>query len=299
MPKNIKTEIYKEKEIIPIEEKKEIIKKKEKKPIQYLVYYTFYNNKVLILHCHILDKSFKYKKLSIKDIKDNVDPHVLKRDKLYANNNELLLITNSTGPIKLYFKGKKIQMESKLINQNKLYRIDSPSGCESIFHQIIVSTNTIKNNKNLSNELIEKCKEITYNGKDILNGIDVKVEYNNTFDENMMLAVSPCLLREVSSEEQNTLQKQQSTKKQVKKSYEMQKFDLIEREMAKYRKYTKDMIQKMNRSQKDNIAITLEDYKSTMDMICNYVQENELWDMIENVSSLTNEIEQLLTLFDS
>ena len=43
----------------------------------------------------------------------------------------------------------------------------------------------------------------------------------------------------------------------------------------------------------------IEDYKSTMDVVCAYIQENELWDMIEKVSSITNEIENLLTLFDN
>ena len=69
--------------------------------------------------------------------------------------------------------------------------------------------------------------------------------------------------------------------------------------MEKYRKYTKDMIKNMKRSEKDDIAITLDDYKSTMDMICNYVQEKELWDLLEKVSLLTNEIEDLLNLIDN
>ena len=310
--KKEKKENFQKKDIIEKkEEKKEVAQKKElikkekvKKPAQYLIYYTFYNNKVLILHCHILDRAFRYKKITIIDIKDNIDPHILKKDKLYMNGNDLILITNSTGPIKLYFKGKKVQMESKLINQNKLYRLESPNKFESIFHQMIVSINTIKNNKSLSNDLMEQCKESIYRGKEILNGVDVKVEYNNTFGENTMLAVSPCLLTEISTEEENSLKKQhqqqkQKTQKSTKKCYEMQKFDLIEREMAKYRKYTKDVIQKMTMSEKDNIAIILEDYKSTMDMISTYVQDNELWDMIEKVSSIINEIENLLSLFDS
>ena len=79
----------------------------------------------------------------------------------------------------------------------------------------------------------------------------------------------------------------------------MQKLDLIEKEMEKYRKYTKDVIKKMKNSEKDDIATTLDDYKTTMDMICNYCQDNELWDLIEKVSALTNEIEDLLNLFDN
>ena len=79
----------------------------------------------------------------------------------------------------------------------------------------------------------------------------------------------------------------------------MQKFELIEKEMDKYRKLNKDVIKKMKRSEKEDIAITLDDYKSTMDMICNYVQEKELWDLIEKVSSITNEIENLLNLIDN
>ena len=116
----------------------------------------------------------------------------------------------------------------------------------------------------------------------------------------MKLAVSPCLLEEISEEEEKILKnKPKKEEKKEKKSYEMQKLDLIEKEMEKYRKYTKEVIKKMKRSEKDDIAATLDDYKSTMDMICNYVQENELWDSIEKVSALTNEIEDLLNLFDN
>jgi len=288
------------KETLGKKEKKELIKKKEKKPPQFLVYYTFYNNiKPIILHCHILDKSIKYSKIEIKEINDNEDPHILKKDSRYINNNSLLLISNSIGPIKLYYKGKKVQMEAKLINQNKLYKIDSANGFDSVFHQVIVSTITIKNYKKLNNDLMEECKESICKDKDILNGIDVKIEYNTTFDENTIIAVSPCLLREVSPEEEKSLKMKTSTQKQSKKSYEMQKFDLIKREMDKYRKYTKEMIGKMTRSERDNIGLTLDDYKSTMNNVIAYVQDNELWDLVEEVDSINNEIENLLNIIDS
>ena len=149
-------------------------------------------------------------------------------------------------------------------------------------------------------KLLKNVKKIYITGKEILNGIDAKVEYNESFGEDMKLAVSPCLLEEISEEEEKILKnKPKKEEKKEKKSYEMQKLDLIEREMEKYRKYTKDMIKNMKRSEKDDIAITLDDYKSTMDMICNYVQEKELWDLLEKVSLLTNEIEDLLNLIDN
>ena len=285
--------------IIETKPKKEIIKKKETKPCQFIVYYTFSNNnRIIILHCHILDKSLKYKKMIIKEIGANEDPHILKKDGTY--NKELLLINKSSGPIKLYFKGKKIQMKTKLISTEKLYRIKSINKYESALHDIIVYVNPIKYPFQLNNEIAEKCQENIYTGKEILNGIDAKVEYNESFGEDMKLAVSPCLLEEISEEEEKILKnKPKKEEKKEKKSYEMQKLDLIEREMEKYRKYTKEIIKKMKRSEKDDIAATLDDYKSTMDMICNYVQENELWDSIEKVSALTNEIEDLLNLFDN
>ena len=285
--------------IIETKPKKEIIKKKETKPCQFIVYYTFSNNnRIIILHCHILDKSLKYKKMIIKEIGANEDPHILKKDGTY--NKELLLINKSSGPIKLYFKGKKIQMKTKLISTEKLYRIKSINKYESALHDIIVYVNPIKDPFQLNNEIAEKCQENIYTGKEILNGIDAKVEYNESFGEDMKLAVSPCLLEEISEEEEKILKnKPKKEEKKEKKSYEMQKLDLIEREMEKYRKYTKEVIKKMKRSEKDDIAATLDDYKSTMDMICNYVQENELWDSIEKVSALTNEIEDLLNLFDN
>ena len=296
-----KKEEKKQNDNIEIKPKKEIIKNKEKKPAQYLVYYTFSEtNKVVILHCHILDKTFKYKKIKIKEIKDNEDPHILKRDKLYINSSELLLINKSSGPIKLYFKGKKVQMETKLIDINKLYRLKSVKQYESTFHDVVISIIPIKEPIKLNNELLEKCQETLYNGKEILNGIDTKIEYNESFGDDTKLAVHPCLLVELTQEEEIALKnKSKKEVKKEKKSYELQKLDLIEKEMNKYRKYTKDIIKKMKRSEKEDIAITLDDYKSTMDMICNYVQEKEMWDLLEKVSLITNEIEDLLNIIDN
>ena len=296
-----KKEENKQTDIIENKPKKEIIKKKEKKQAQYLVYYTYsQNNKVVILHCHILDKAFKYKKIKIKEIKDNEDPHILKRDKLYINSSELLLINKSSGPIKLYFKGKKVQMETKLIDINKLYRLKSVKKYESTFHDVVISIIPIKEPIKLNNELLEKCQETLYNGKEILNGIDTKIEYNESFGDGTKLAVHPCLLVELTQEEEIALKnKPKKEVKKEKKSYELQKLDLIEKEMNKYRKYTKDIIKKMKRSEKEDIAITLDDYKSTMDMICNYVQEKEMWDLLEKVSLITNEIEDLLNIIDN
>ena len=296
-----KKEENKQTDIIENKPKKEIIKKKEKKQAQYLVYYTYsQNNKVVILHCHILDKAFKYKKIKIKEIKDNEDPHILKRDKLYINSSELLLINKSSGPIKLYFKGKKVQMEAKLIDINKLYRLKSVKKYESTFHDVVISISPIKEPIKLNNELLEKCQETLYNGKEILNGIDTKIEYNESFGDGTKLAVHPCLLVELTQEEEIALKnKPKKEVKKEKKSYELQKLDLIEKEMNKYRKYTKDIIKKMKRSEKEDIAITLDDYKSTMDMICNYVQEKEMWDLLEKVSLITNEIEDLLNIIDN
>ena len=296
-----KKEEKKQNDNIEIKPKKEIIKNKEKKPAQYLVYYTFSEtNKVVILHCHILDKTFKYKKIKIKEIKDNEDPHILKRDKLYINSSELLLINKSSGPIKLYFKGKKVQMETKLIDINKLYRLKSVKHYESTFHDVVISIIPIKEPIKLNNELLEKCQETLYNGKEIINGIDTKIEYNESFGDDTKLAVHPCLLVELTQEEEIALKnKPKKEVKKEKKSYELQKLDLIEKEMNKYRKYTKDIIKKMKRSEKEDIAITLDDYKSTMDMICNYVQEKEMWDLLEKVSLITNEIEDLLNIIDN
>ena len=296
-----KKEEKKQNDNIEIKPKKEIIKNKEKKPAQYLVYYTFSEtNKVVILHCHILDKAFKYKKIKIKEIKDNEDPHILKRDKLYINSSELLLINKSSGPIKLYFKGKKVQMETKLIDINKLYRLKSVKQYKSTFHDVVISIIPIKEPIKLNNELLEKCQETLYNGKEILNGIDTKIEYNESFGDDTKLAVHPCLLVELTQEEEIALKnKSKKEVKKEKKSYELQKLDLIEKEMNKYRKYTKDIIKKMKRSEKEDIAITLDDYKSTMDMICNYVQEKEMWDLLEKVSLITNEIEDLLNIIDN
>ena len=61
--------------------------------------------------------------------------------------NELLLIVQETIPIKLYYKGKKVKMNSVKIEENKLYVLQSPNP-DSFFNRMYVTV------QNFSEKLI-------------------------------------------------------------------------------------------------------------------------------------------------
>ena len=112
-------------------------------------------NDVKILHIHAIDASLKDKKVITKIINDQKEAKSLKKDENYIKNDELLLlILNKTLPFKLYYNGKKVQMESFNIIENKLYMIKS-SNPDSYFNKMYVTVNQIS--EKLNNDLIEQC----------------------------------------------------------------------------------------------------------------------------------------------
>jgi hypothetical protein len=80
---------------------------KAKKPFRYKVYYSIKNNKINVIHYHVLDKDLKNIKINIKEIDKNTDPHTIKKSEEHINSNELLLLVLESKPLKLYYKGKK------------------------------------------------------------------------------------------------------------------------------------------------------------------------------------------------
>jgi hypothetical protein len=104
---------------------KEIIeeKKKSNKNLQFFIYYSIFNRNVYIIHSHILDKDLINKKIDMKIIDYKTDYHKLKKDINYINKDLMLLLIRSMKPFRLYYKGKKIQMDSKNIINNNIYQI--------------------------------------------------------------------------------------------------------------------------------------------------------------------------------
>ena len=67
--------------------------------------------------------------------------------------------------------------------------------------------------------------------------------------------------------------------------------------MKDYKKYNKEKIDKMEQNEKQNILSILKDYKESMNMILNFIQINEMWEVIDDAINLSKEIEDLIVLF--
>ena len=287
-----------------IETKKpKTVKKPKEKVIQYEIYYTLYKNKIIILHYHILDKTIPNPRIHIKEIDPTkTDPHKFKQDKKYNASDIILLLTANYSLFKLYYKGKKVHFtQFQIKQQDKLYFINQNDSTDNFFNNMIVSVYKINNIKSLTYDLIVNCVKAN---KGCLNGVDCKCLYDGEkieINDDMNLAVCPCFLKELTEkEEKELLNKKETVNRKVEnKSYEMQKYDLICREMNKYKDLNEEKIKKMTRSEKDNIGITLDDYKTTMNMICDYVQQNEMWEYVDKVSELSSQIDNILDLIDN
>ena len=272
---------------------------KAKKPFRFRIYYSIKNAKVNIIHCHVLDKDLRSIKMVIKEIDNKTDPHTLKKDEQYIKNNELLLIVLDSIPLKLYYKGKKVKFEAIKIEENKLYLLESPNS-DSIFNKMYVTVSKIGDKINC--DLIEQCNEFSYSLGEIQNGVDVQVTFDNNKNyvvEPMMLAVSPCLLKKLSSYEENLLNKNRyKDLKDIKNLNEMDTYFLITQKMNDYRKYNnKENVDKLEQKDKDNVLANLNEFKNSMIKVLNYIEQSEMWETLEEAANLAAEIEDIIKLF--
>ena len=276
---------------------------KARKPFRFKIYYSIKDKKINIIHCHVIDKDLRTNKIIMKEIEKDIDPHTLKKNEDYIKNNELLLIVKEQIPIKLYFQGKKVKTEFIKIEENKLYNLAS-SNTDSIFNKMYVTVNKIEDK--IKYDLIEKCNEFPYSLGgigDIQDGVDVQVTFDNNKNyvvEPMMLAVSPCLLRRISTYEENLLNKNRN--KDINKNKNMNQMDIyisIKKNMDDYRKYNKETFDKLEQKQKDDIILKLKQDKESMANVLNYIQQMEMWDTLDEALNISTEIENLIKLFSN
>ena len=276
---------------------------KARKPFRFKIYYSTKDKKINIIHCHVIDKDLRTNKIIMKEIEKDIDPHTLKKNEDYIKSNELLLIVKEQIPIKLYFQGKKVKTEFIKIEENKLYNLAS-SNTDSIFNKMYVTVNKIEDK--IKYDLIEKCNEFPYSLGgigDIQDGVDVQVTFDNNKNyvvEPMMLAVSPCLLRRISTYEENLLNKNRN--KDINKNKNMNQMDIyisIKKNMDDYRKYNKETFDKLEQKQKDDIILKLKQDKESMANVLNYIQQMEMWDTLDEVLNMSAEIENFIKLFSN
>lgn len=286
------------------------IKQKKNKTLQFQIYYQLINRINYIIHSHVLDNTLKNKEILIQNIDYKIDYKKLKKEGDYIKNDFLLLLIRSFKPFKLYYKGKKVQMESQNIILNKMYKINSPNP-DSGFNNMIVRVENIPryvlnsdNSKITSNnEIYEKCNN-NYYEKPNSGVVDVIVlfdERKNIVNEIMKFALNPCLLKPLESNEEIELDKRYNDKNKKipfnnNKSYELQKLDIIIKQIDKYKIYKSDenAVKKLSKENKETIIFTLEDYQISLNSIGTFIQNNELWDLLEKVSSVGSEINNIL-----
>jgi hypothetical protein len=276
---------------------------KARKPFRFKFYYSIKDKKINIIHCHVIDKNLRTNKIILKEIGKDIDPHTLKKNEDYIKNNELLLLVKEQIPIKLYFQGKKVKTEFIKIEENKLYNLTS-SNTDSIFNNMYVTVNKIGDKINY--DLIEKCNEFPYSLGgigDIQDGVDVQVTFDNNKHyvvEPMMLAVSPCLLGNVSTYEENLMNKNKI--QNINNNKNMNQMDIyisITKNMNDYRKFNKETFDKLEQKQKDDILLKLKQDKESMVSVLNNIQQMEMWDALDEALNISTEIENLIKLFSN
>ncbi len=186
-------------------------------------------------------------------------------------------------------------MEGIKIEENEIYLLESPN-TDSFFNKMYVTVDEIGDK--MKYDLIEQCNEFTIKSEGIVNGVDVVVSYDNNRNyvtEPIMLGVSPCLLKKISTYEKNNLQKNKNN--ELKDKNEMDKYIIINQKINEYKKFSKETIDKMKQKEKDDILLNLKEYKEAMNSVMNYIQSMEMWDTIEQASTLNTEIEDLIKLF--
>jgi hypothetical protein len=187
-------------------------------------------------------------------------------------------------------------MESIRIEENKLYLIASPTK-DSIFNGMYVTVDPIEDK--LKYDLIEQCNESSTNAEGIKNAVDAVVSYDNTKNmvtEAIMLAVSPCFLKPLSTNEENLLKKQNASS-ELKGLNDLDKYFLINQRIDDYRKYSKEDINKMEKKEKEKKLESLKAYKEAMSGILNYIQRMEMWDTLDLAELLSSEIDNIIKLF--
>ena len=266
---------------------------KSKRPNRLEIYYGIKDKKIYFIHCHVLDKDLRNVKMIIKEIEKNIDPHLLKKSEEYIKNNELLLIVQESIPIKLYYKGKKVKMNSIKIEENKIYLLRTPN-IDSFFNNMYVKVTNF--DKKLNYDLVEQCNEFSYsldNISNIQNGVDVQVVFDNQknfVSEEMMLAVTPCLLKPITTYEENVFRQKMPNIITNSNNDKIQKYMEIKQKFFEIKENNIDKMDKLTKEEKDKIILELNEYTKSLENLLEYFEENELWDNIDEAANVAADI---------
>ena len=301
--------------------------KNKVKPLQMLIYYTIQNNKIILIHSHILDKELEGKTISLITITTSTDYKKIKYNDSYINRKEILFLERSLMPFKLYYNKHKVQAKFNLITKNRLYQISSQFQSNCAFKDMYVQIEHIPlytSTDQCSFELAGECENIPFYETPTKHCVDVLFlfDQNKTPIDEMLFSFTPCMLTEVDPKEsykmmqryneeraqqqhqqQQTIQQSGNNYPQkqenVNEAYEIKKFLLIIDGLNNFDKYQQqpNLIKKLTKDEiEDNIFI-LEDYQSSLNGIVRYVENNELWDYLGEIDMVSSKIKTLISLF--
>lgn len=270
-------------------------KEKNKIPNKFEIYYGIKDKKFFLIHCHVLDKNLRNIKMIIKEINKKEDCKIYKEKEEYIKNNNLILLILDLAPFKLYYQGKKVIMNSIQIEENKIYMINSPN-IDSIYNKMYIKV--INFDKKLNFELIEQCNEFSYsfdNIENIQNGVDIQIVFDcekNYVSESMMLSATPCLLKNISNYEEIALKQNMP----LNDSEEMKKYFRISQKIKEIRKINFDT--KLNIEEKDKLINDLKEYNKSMEEILKYMENNEMWDNMEEAANISADILDFINMIN-
>jgi hypothetical protein len=274
-----------------------------KKPTKFKIYYCIKNKETYIIHCHVLDEKLKNIKLVHQDLGGKGE-YLNKIKEESKNRNELILVIDKLSPYKLYFKGEDIKFESNLMEENRLYQLNSPNP-DSLFNKYYMQIENIGDM--LLNDIFEQCDSPIYYQEEMSNAVDIKVCYDNAKQlivEPMKFAVSPCLLKKLSTFEENGL-RQKNEKKNVQKIIAVKNNNVVEMElyyslfqkMAECRQQM-GKIDTLKEEEKKDILKNLNVYNETIINIINFLETNERWEQIPEAVSLEEEIQKYIDILN-
>ena len=80
----------------------------------------------------------------------------------------------------------------------------------------------------------------------------------------------------------------------------MEKYFSIAQKMVQLRKYkNKENIDKMSNEDKNKLINELNEYSKAMQIILVYIEENEMWENIDEAASISSEIDEILKMLNT
>lgn len=286
--------------------------KKAAKLKQIEIYYSLNYKNVNIIHVHYLDSSLLSIPIEGIVIDNKFDIKAFKDKTKQQDINRLFILCKSMKTFKLYYKGKKVHFTSQSFVHERLYQIRSCS-IDNSFNQYYIKIKhipigyLIKCNPNdkiqgsqspLSKfSSIESCSK-SQSTKGYIDATVLFDESKTVLSDELNFSFPPCTLIALDPQHEIELDKQYIDYKKKHSSYEMKKYELIQKELKTYNKYNEKelLLSDLPKETIKKMLFTLKDYQSSAQIIASYIEQKELWEKIEDVTNMQTEISEYIKL---